>query len=212
MLCSGKGVVGAFTYTPTPLTPLQLPTQGTASMTTKPFPCFCPLLFFFFSLTTKPEVSCIPQQLFRPYLWQHIRCISPAVSIRGVFITLHCVTTELVCEGNTHINNLGDRFRQNLLLTVVWTVAGLLPQWAPGWEIRSLNVRAAISLISFFFYYIQRTRVDSNNDRVLFTAKRSYLLKEVNCFQVTHLAFLIKASTKNQFLLSFPAEGVWCCT
>lgn len=84
--------------------PLLLPTQGTASMTTKPFPVFV-VFFFFFSLTTKPEVLCISQQLFRCYLWQHIRCISP------LFITLHRVTTELACEGNIHINNLSDRFR-----------------------------------------------------------------------------------------------------
>lgn len=147
MLCSGKGVVGAFTYTPTPLHPYysqpkgRLPWQQNLSLF---------LFWVCFSLTTKPEVLCISQQLFRFYLWQHIRCISPAVSIRGVFITLRCVTTELVCEGNTHINNLSDRFRQNLLLAAVLTVAGLLPQWALAWEIRSLNVRAAISLSGSF--------------------------------------------------------------
>lgn len=148
MLCSGKGVVEAFTYPTSPLHPYYSQPKGRL-----PWQQNLSLFFFFFSilsLTTKPEVSCSLQQLFRCYLWQHIRCTSPAVSIRGVFIALRCVTRELVCGGNTHINNLSGRFRRNLQLAVVWIVAALLPRWALAWEIHSLNVKTAISLISSF--------------------------------------------------------------
>ncbi len=104
-LCSGKGVVGAFTYgqpSPPVLLPL-LPAPGTAFVITKP-PCSV-------SVATKPESDAFCSSC------SNITCGNTSGARqcqfpRRVFLSPFPVWPQRYwCERNTHINNLSDRFR-----------------------------------------------------------------------------------------------------
>lgn len=121
-LCSGKGVVGTFTYIwatpPPPSSSHYSQPQGWTASLVFPWQQSLNLVHFAAAVQALPVVT-------------HQVHITKSFHDGCFYSHFSCVPTEvLVCGEHTHLNNLSDRSGWDLRLTV-WIEAGLPPRWAP---------------------------------------------------------------------------------